>query len=741
MIEINLGLRDLDSLALYGTRDTGALINSSLAAKDLQIGDKIANAVKAEVGLLLLNGIVSITGDALQQLDKLSSLKKLNIEACSGIHTFRMALPELTHLCADYCSGLKNLVICRDLNDSNESCVHSTESCVLAAPKLTHLSVKHASKIASISIDVVGLEKLEIMGLPELTLLKVNSMGQQLAKPLKLVCSNLSKLQSVEIEADNCAPIDFSGSKSLQHATLAGGVWSVDFSNCSSLKKIGIRDPSQIKALRLAGCSGLPSFEAIVRPLILDPSGNGFLYKNLQMIRLNGCRFPDLPRYLTDNPINCKDTLEAYFIRRLEEGEEDFDWAKILILGNAWAGKSTLLSSILTKTALKPEQLARTKGIALRPASEANFGSAEFQRLSKYQLKFWDFGGQDLYHRAHHSFISNQCVYVVVWKNGLHKDNKDTSKTEEPTMWGLDYWIKTVRSINPLAEFIVVRTHVNMDEKEEVMDEKEEVIPVHRLLPPGICEGIQTLETGTVAGNYLEISVPGSGGRRLMLDKIERAILALRPNGSSRRPLGDKLVLERMGKQVKPWLTHDEFRDLLNQVRTELGRSAVGEKCARGVADSFHNMGALFQFEGGVIINQKAFIETAYAVLETLRNGGGKLADLSDTKLISTEHLKIAIEKHGEIELQSPLLNFFQNSGCCINIVGRGYYIPFRLNECDVDSLKSNLKESKKRSPLIASIRVLIWDGNARTGCFRQYLMIPQFLKKILNFWNVGVLR
>jgi small GTP-binding protein len=132
----------------------------------------------------------------------------------------------------------------------------------------------------------------------------------------------------------------------------------------------------------------------------------------------------------------------AYYKQMHEEGGRPLGEGRIVVVGEADAGKTKLLRALLHgehgtgfKDARDP-----TDGIEVN-SSEAN----------DIKLRYWDFGGQELYHATHRFFLSRRCVYVLV-----ADATKDSNYNEEK----IEYWLELLKFFGGDSPVILVASKV-----------------------------------------------------------------------------------------------------------------------------------------------------------------------------------------------------------------------------------------------------------------------------------------
>jgi internalin A len=118
-------------------------------------------------------------------------------------------------------------------------------------------------------------------------------------------------------------------------------------------------------------------------------------------------------------PGNPKAVLDYYFTTRDPNQTQTLYEAKLLLVGEGGAGKTSLVRKLLDSDyQLPPEtQDTSTQGIEIL---DWEFTGTNGQ---PYKIHIWDFGGQEIYHQTHQFFLTERACYLLVADD--RKENTD----------------------------------------------------------------------------------------------------------------------------------------------------------------------------------------------------------------------------------------------------------------------------------------------------------------------------
>jgi internalin A len=132
-----------------------------------------------------------------------------------------------------------------------------------------------------------------------------------------------------------------------------------------------------------------------------------------------------------------------YYRQRLEEKTDYIYEAKLLIIGEGGAGKTSLANKLIDpnynlklESGENPEK--STEGI--------NVLRLDFDHPSgnPFRINLWDFGGQEIYHATHQFFLTKRSLYLLV--ADTRQDNTD-----------FNYWLEVVELLSEASPTLIIK--------------------------------------------------------------------------------------------------------------------------------------------------------------------------------------------------------------------------------------------------------------------------------------------
>ncbi|MEL7506843.1 MAG: COR domain-containing protein, partial [Cyanobacteria bacterium J06554_1] len=183
----------------------------------------------------------------------------------------------------------------------------------------------------------------------------------------------------------------------------------------------------------------------------LNLRGNQFSYIPLsvkQLVSLKTLDFrgnplpipPEIlgPKESYRTPGDPEKILGFYFSLTAEDGNTPLYEAKLLIVGEGGAGKTSLAKKIEDADYKLQDSEKSTEGI------DVIRWEFPYSNEITFRANIWDFGGQEIYHTTHQFFLTERSLYILV--ADTRQDNTD-----------FYYWLKVIELLGSKSPVIIVK--------------------------------------------------------------------------------------------------------------------------------------------------------------------------------------------------------------------------------------------------------------------------------------------
>ena len=335
-----------------------------------------------------------------------------------------------------------------------------------------------------------------------------------------------------------------------------------------------------------------------------------------------------------------------YFEQMASQGQDTIYEAKIMIVGEPGAGKTTLMNKLFDRDFKVPDtEQKSTTGIDVRPDWEFKLNeSIDFKAL------IWDFGGQQIQYTLHQFFLTTDCLYILM-----------AEKRKE--ILHLDYWLNIINVLGKDSPVIVLFNEINLDSVSSfVFDEKK-----YKELFPGL--DITRLDI-----NLANIE---DGRFDLLVHTVKEKLRHLELTGRTVPANWIKIRKELVSRKARKTLTINEYFKICGQY------GICKEPDQLLLLKYFHLLGIVLHFTNDPNLCDTLFldpnwtVDAVYTVLsdrEMEKNNGIFNKDFID-KLWSNKGYKF--EERTKL-LQLMLKNNFE---LCYNLPGKQnkYIVPLLL--------------------------------------------------------------
>jgi internalin A len=356
--------------------------------------------------------------------------------------------------------------------------------------------------------------------------------------------------------------------------------------------------------------------------------------QNLEILRLEDNPIENPPPEVVFNKAGYTNLegIKNYF-RQLERAEKDSLYeAKLLIVGEPGAGKTTLAKKIEDKDYMLKEDEPSTKGIDVIKWQFPLPGNKNFR------VNIWDFGGQEIYHATHQFFLTKRSLYTLV----------ADSRKEDTDFY---YWLNVVELLSDNSPLLIIK-----NEKQDRCREINE-----RQLRGQFINLKETMAANLATNR----------GLPEILKAIELYISNL-PHVGSELPKTWVNVRKTLENDARNYINLDEYLSICQ----ENGFDRIEDKLQ--LSGYLHDLGVCLHFQDDPLLKKTVILKPSWgtdAVYKVLDNPG---VIASQGKFNRVELAKIWHEEK-YANMQDELLQLMINFKLCYKLKNSGDYIAPQL--------------------------------------------------------------
>jgi GTPase SAR1 family protein len=363
--------------------------------------------------------------------------------------------------------------------------------------------------------------------------------------------------------------------------------------------------------------------------------------------------------YITfyDNPLKTpppeivkqgKEAIKNYFDQLKDQQEDYLFEAKMLIVGEPGAGKTSLACKMENPDCSLPKEEDTTKGIDVKqyyfPLQKEDFSAfvhPEKLQNRNFRLNLWDFGGQEIYKATHRFFLSKRSLYALV----ADSRNEDTD---------FNYWLNIVEMFGGDSPLLIILNEKHQRKRHiDISAMRNRFTNISEILDVDFAEADKT-----------------------RLNKLERAIkyyVSQLPHIGSPVPAKWTVVREAIESDKRNTITLQDYLAICRE------NGITKPQDALVLSQYSHDIGVFLHFQDDDLLNKTIFLNptwathAVYKILDhALLNQKNGRFNKADAKLIWSE---------AEYEfVRDELLRLMQKFFLTYEIDNSGEYIvPERL--------------------------------------------------------------
>ncbi len=406
----------------------------------------------------------------------------------------------------------------------------------------------------------------------------------------------------------------------------------------------------------------------------------------------NGLYIKNCP--LTNPPIEIAKQGNEAILRYWEEQERTgtftLNEARLLIVGQAGAGKTSLRTKIMDAQADLPAEDKTTRGIDIETYQFPT-------EAGPFDLRIWDFGGQNIQHYAHQFFLSDSVVYALV---------RDERKEDG----GLSYWLNIISLLGKDSPIIIVQ-----NQREGHGDDIKELAAIRKAFP-NVQDPVKINLKRAGEADYR----PFRDLKEAICSHAKRLPHVGRSYAASYKLLQDDL---QAAGQNKHFIRLEEYEAICEK------QGMTNRETMYDFLRSYHQLGVSLWFEHDLDLENYVFLKPKWiidALFELLYYNNQR----REQAIIDTQSVKNIWRGEEYRGMHGILLKLMRNFEMCYEMSGgERYLIPQNQPPCDIE-----IRESATATRVLFEYEFLPKGFLTRLICRQHHRILEP------NVWNNAVI-
>ncbi|MCP4374364.1 MAG: AAA family ATPase [Deltaproteobacteria bacterium] len=295
------------------------------------------------------------------------------------------------------------------------------------------------------------------------------------------------------------------------------------------------------------------------------------------------------------------------YLEALEKGATRLNEARIIILGDKGAGKTSIARRLINPDAPMPKENESTSGV------NTTFWKLEQENIS---VRIWDFAGHVVTHAVHQFFLSERCLYLIVYDGRTEGRNR------------LEYWLNHMKNFGGDSQAIILVNKRDQHFVDIPINYLKERYPIAGFYSFSIKDDSADLETfREEVSNYIKNN-PSWGNQVIPTDYYD---------------VKDELEELFEKEKGREYITKDEFDKIARKHDIKNNEELLKDLHCLGVSLWFKNMEAF----NTLVLNPEWISDGVYKIINWVNEEGKHSLTINDfATVFKTNEDRYPKEKH-----------------------------------------------------------------------------------------------
>ncbi len=431
-------------------------------------------------------------------------------------------------------------------------------------------SFKHQNQINDISA-LKGLTRLVTLNLSSCA---INNIS---------VLSHLTRLKTLVLWSNNISDISaLSDLNQLEYLNLASNQLT-DISalkNLTQLIILKLRDNQFRDILALKNLKQLEIFTLQNNPIEIFPEWIcDFSYMDIQWDSTSMGEKGYITLYnnpLQEPPIEIvkqgKEAIRNYFEKKKEEGTDYLYEAKLILVGEERAGKTTIAKALTKDRDFEINLNEKsTHGIDI---IKWMIPKANINTPKDFRFNIWDFGGQDIYHATHQFFLTKRSLYLF-----LTEARKDLRFDD------FYYWLNIINSLGGDSPILAVKNKIDQSSA------SNDISTYKKLFPQLINDNLMGISCNTAHENWTSEYLPLLNiFKKKMYEVVKNKQIESMGTPLPKTWVKVREAITKLQDQGKNYITLADYKAICKQYHFD-------QKTINSLSQLFHDLGVFLHFQ------------------------------------------------------------------------------------------------------------------------------------------------